>query len=224
MVRALQKHVRLLRGHAVQAFDNRNDDYVSEVAATLRILVSEAHSNTPILLRMMRRFGIEVRFDEGVISIPPGADGLEMQGTKIGLHANIEKIAWMSKGLEIGCVRFPPPVRSITLEDYLSSFSHIVGRIEVPPKPVTKIELIQTLANQYGGAHEDEGLSEHLAFTLNSQLRVDARLPHIEVLRGIAWRVGWVADQFLVRLEQRRPDLFASAAERSEPPDGSSES
>jgi hypothetical protein len=205
-VRALQRQARLLKAHAA-ALHQGNDDYIGEVAGTLRILVSDAGANQPALLGLMRQFDIEVRPEEAILSIPPRTSGVRIGACRIGARDHVETITWMAGPLEIGWVRLPPPRRSITLEEWLQSFSHLLAGAAGTPEPVTKITFIQALANQYGGAHEDPGIDLHLVYALNMQSRVDGRSAHVAILYAIAERVAWVADRFLERLRESRPDL-----------------
>ncbi len=58
LLELLKTHLRLLADYAKKAFDDRNSDYIGEVAAKLRLLVSDEGSNTPLLLKLMDAFGI----------------------------------------------------------------------------------------------------------------------------------------------------------------------
>ena len=60
MLDALRMHVRLLRDYSHRAFMDSNYDYLGEVAGKLRLLVYESRSNTPLLLKLMDEFGVEV--------------------------------------------------------------------------------------------------------------------------------------------------------------------
>jgi hypothetical protein len=54
LVRALNRHVRLLRLYAKQAFDAHDDDYLGEVAAKLRLLtIEKKNTNVPLLIEIM---------------------------------------------------------------------------------------------------------------------------------------------------------------------------
>jgi hypothetical protein len=204
MVSALQRQVRLLKAFSLEAFGNKNNDYIPEVASKLRVLVSDAGSNHPLLLDLMDEFGINIPFDEDLMHVPAEADhvmDIDNQGAR--------QLAWMKGSSEISRFDLPLPVVNTDLRNYLDSFSHLIGRVPFV-EPVTKIELIRAVAEQSGGAHEDPGFAEHLAHALDPQIQRDGQPPFIEVLRRVSTRVVWVAEEFLRRLQQERPDLFSA--------------
>lgn len=58
LVKALERHVRLLRDYATRAFRNGDFGYGGEIAGKLRLLVTKFGSNRPLLLDLMAQTGI----------------------------------------------------------------------------------------------------------------------------------------------------------------------
>jgi hypothetical protein len=61
MVAALRRHVRLLEDFGHRLFDEGNVDYAGEIAGKIRLLAAKFGSNVPLLIRLMRDTGIEVK-------------------------------------------------------------------------------------------------------------------------------------------------------------------
>ena len=68
LVAALRRHVELLRVYAHHAFQERNELFLGEVAAKLRMLVAEHGRSRPLLLDLMDELGADVRFK---LDLPP---------------------------------------------------------------------------------------------------------------------------------------------------------
>jgi len=71
LVAALRRHVELLRVYAHHAFQERNELFLGEVAAKLRMLVAEHGRSRPLLLDLMDELGADVRFK---LDLPPVQD------------------------------------------------------------------------------------------------------------------------------------------------------
>jgi hypothetical protein len=71
LVAALRRHVELLRVYAHHAFQERNELFLGEVAAKLRMLVAEHGRSRPLLLDLMDELGANVRFK---LDLPPVQD------------------------------------------------------------------------------------------------------------------------------------------------------
>jgi len=65
----VRRHLRLLKDYSQKAFIQHDDDYLGEVAAKLRLLVSTEGSNVPLLLRLLDEFEI----DEKITLSEPGS-------------------------------------------------------------------------------------------------------------------------------------------------------
>ena len=61
MVIALRRHLKILKENYSKVYNDRDPDYAGEIAAQLRILATGFRSNTPLLIELMDRTGIEIR-------------------------------------------------------------------------------------------------------------------------------------------------------------------
>ena len=71
LLRALRRHVRLLREYSVRAFQQDDHDYLGEVATKLRLLVYERGRNIPLLLALMDESGLDVPITLGGPPVQP---------------------------------------------------------------------------------------------------------------------------------------------------------
>src|SRR5262245_60695277 len=61
LVESLRRHVRLLREYDKRAFDDGNDDYLGEIAATLRLLSIAKGHNVALLVSLMKVCKVKAR-------------------------------------------------------------------------------------------------------------------------------------------------------------------
>lgn len=60
MIEELRSDIHLLREYEKRAFTQGEEDFYGEVAGKLRVLVHEKGANTPLLLRLMDEYKIEI--------------------------------------------------------------------------------------------------------------------------------------------------------------------
>lgn len=62
MFEALKRHVRLLEDYYTKAFVEGNQDYLGEVAAKLRLLVTgQGKTGRPLLIGLIKELGLDIR-------------------------------------------------------------------------------------------------------------------------------------------------------------------
>jgi hypothetical protein len=106
-------------------------------------------------------------------------------------------------------LKLKPPAsagRAVSLSDFLDQTSLKVGDVRL-----SKGQLIEVVAEKYGGAHEDWEHPEYLTLLRKSQLRLKGYKPLPAALRSITTGVLTVADYVLPRLT---PQVVAEAERR----------
>ena len=92
MLSALRRHLRLLEQYFHKVYKEGNLDYAGEIAGKLRLVVTEFGSNTPLLIELMKKTGIEPLVTLGGPPIatqpggPRGGDQISLQ-EYLGLEA-----------------------------------------------------------------------------------------------------------------------------------------
>jgi hypothetical protein len=185
LVEALQRHVKLLRQYAEQAFDKRDDDYLGEVAAKLRLLViTKRPPHVPLLVELMNTCQIPasltVKYDSAYS--PPPAHMAAQGGSK----------------------------ETITVAEMLD-LPALAVETSTGKTMLTKRDLIEVVAQKYGAAHEDWEHPEYLTLIRESDLRIKGYAPLAAALRPIVTVVLTVADHVLPRLTS---DVIAAAEHR----------
>ncbi len=92
MVAALRVHVRLLTRYAQEAFGNGNSEFIGEVAAKLRLLVTRSRSNEPLLLRLIEESAEQITFTLGGPPNRPNQQGYQA-GDAVPLDAYMAFLA-----------------------------------------------------------------------------------------------------------------------------------
>lgn len=167
LVRSLQNHARLLEEHATKAFEDNDGAYLGEVAGKLRLLVCKSASNTPLLLAIMAKLGIDD------IQIALGGPPIRRHGTepipgdRVSLHVYLKMLAYGIRTPSHGFVR------------------------------VSKHDLITMWAQELGASHEGWELDERLLTARDCGMFLGGRPALVLELKVTTETILHVANQLL---------------------------
>jgi hypothetical protein len=189
----LETHLHFL-WEAREAYRSGDGEKYKLIASELRILVCGFGTNKPLLLDLMDHYGFSYEVQ------PPGPPFDRQSISLVGwredpVHKEIVRLIEEANGdaskLEAVRAMEVAQRRPIPLREYVDQGLAVF----IAPYDYSHAMLVRAIAEQIGGAHEDEGIEEGLA-AMHS-IQIGGALSHVAALISFSDLIIFVGIQFL---------------------------